>query len=214
MDKELKINNRLEISYKGLSYKSNIQDSEGGIVALSVPYKNNSYIVPEIGEELEVIYYDSYDKVFRFTSKVVGKKTLGIPVILIERPNNIEKLQRRDYVRISYLNDIYYSIISNNIDIEKIDEIGIANYLFKRGKLIDISGGGMRISIDEEANIGDQLFIRLQFPPKEFYIGCKVSRIEDTINKSKNLGLKFHSIKNNEREEIIKFIFKRMLVKK
>lgn len=214
MDKNLKINNRLEVIYKGVSYKSNVQDNTGEIIALSVPYKSSYYVIPEAGEKVEIIYYDSNDKVYKFTSKVLGKKSVGIPVILVEKPKLLERIQRRNFVRINYLNSIDYCFVENNMDFSKINDLGITKYHFKKGRLLDISGGGMRINVKDKAKIGDKIFIKIEFPPREFYIGCSIVRCDKDLGNTLNLGVKYEKIENHEREAIIRFIFKKMQIKK
>jgi c-di-GMP-binding flagellar brake protein YcgR len=210
MDKELKLNNRLEVIYKGVNYKSNVQDTDGNVIALSVPYKSNYYVIPEIGEKIEIIYYGNDDKVYKFHSKILGKKSIGIPVLLVEKPKLLEKIQRRNYVRINFLNSIDYCFVDDDLDFNKINDMSEIKYFFRKGKLLDISGGGMRISIKEAANIGDRLLIKIEFPPKEFYIGCRVVRRDKDLGDTFNLGIQYEKINGSERETIIRFIFKRM----
>lgn len=214
MDNELRINNRLEVIYKGVSYKSNIQDNEGEIVALSVPYKSNYYVIPEPGEKVDIIYYGSNDQVYKFSSRVLGKKSLGIPVILVEKPKLLERVQRRNYVRINYLNFIDYCFVEKNLNFNKVNDLGITRYHFKKGRIIDISGGGMRINVENKANIGDKLYVKIEFPPKEFYIGCKVVRLDKNLGNTVNIGIEYEKIENKQREAIIRFIFKNMQIKK
>lgn len=208
MDKEIKLNNRLEVIYKGISYKSNVQDNEGDVIALSVPYKSNYYVIPDPGEKVEIIYYGNDDQVYTFDSKVIGKKSLGIPVILIEKPKLLDKIQRRSYVRINYLNSIDYYIVGKDYDFNKNKDLEITKYNFKKGRLLDISGGGMRINIEDKVNLGDKLLIKIEFPPKKFYIGCRV------VRRDKDLGIEYEKIENNEREAIIRLIFKKMQTRK
>ena len=51
------------------------------------------------GATLDVIYYEE-ENLYKFKSSVLGRRFENIPILLIAKPKEIKKIQRRRYVRV------------------------------------------------------------------------------------------------------------------
>jgi Tfp pilus assembly protein PilZ len=85
----------------------------------------------------------------------------------------------------------------------------------------NISAGGLCLSMDEELQVGDELQLRMELPPKKI-INAKgkvvwISEFEVDkrgYKKMYNTGIKFIEIRDEDREEINEFVLASLLPKK
>lgn len=85
----------------------------------------------------------------------------------------------------------------------------------------NISAGGLCLSMDEELQVGDELQLRMELPPKKI-INAKgkvvwISEFEVDkrgYKKMYNTGIKFIEIRDEDREEINEFVLAALLPKK
>ena len=124
---ELKINSRLEIKTNESVFNSTIQNINEDSFFISIPMEKGYYVKFENGERLTVYCYWENTSVYKFESKVLGREKCGnMPLYKLTLPEKVERIQRREYVRINVISPI--EIISK-------DKKG-------HGLLLDISGGG------------------------------------------------------------------------
>jgi c-di-GMP-binding flagellar brake protein YcgR len=123
--------------------------------------------------------------------------------IILRMPDNVKKVQRREYVRIQSVEYINYVIL----DKVKINEDLIRKELPLKAVMKDFSGGGVRIRVKEELKIGDMLLLSIPSgEDKNLLIYGEVVRIEQEQNE--NLcGIKFNDIDEKSREKLIKLGF-------
>ncbi|NLL29691.1 MAG: pilus assembly protein PilZ, partial [Clostridiales bacterium] len=143
MDKlKLEINNKIEVIYGEKNYKSVIQDirEEEDEILISIPVLDGEYLTLVTGRVIEQIYYDNNGNVYQFKSKVLGRiKEKNLSLYRFSSPFDVRKIQRRDYVRVNFIKAINY-LSSKDIEKEK----------YKKALLLDLSGGGMKIKVDEK----------------------------------------------------------------
>lgn len=126
-------------------------------------------------------------------------------------PEELEKIERRKYFRFPIEIDLDYVLIPKGEEYIQIKDIP-KDYIYsmKGTNCIDISGGGIKIFIEEPAEIGQQVLISI-FIPEELRILCTVARIEKDIeHKRYKAGLKFENINERSRDKIIEFIFQQV----
>ena len=124
------------------------------------------------------------------------------PILSLEviRAGELKKLQRRRYVRVPVGEEIEYSVDNGN---------------FERGLMVDVSGGGIKLKIDELDGLEEGKEIDLKLLPlslSQDIIKGQVVRVReeedsDTGEISYNLGIKFLGISDKVREEIIEWGF-------
>ena len=204
------INSKLEVSWNDGYYKSNIEDVNKQLISISIPIKEGQYIPLRIGEMIEVIYYFEND-IYKFYTKVVNRKIDGIPVIEIEYPDKVFKIQRRKFVRVPIVCNVVYSKIGakqENGNIVKLSPDKVKDF---KGIMVDLSGGGMRIKLKEKLNLGDIISVDMPLGEDTLKVKGEIVRVEyDEINKLHVCGMDFKDLEERAREKLIRYIFQIM----
>ncbi|MDT8716639.1 PilZ domain-containing protein [Clostridium sp. 19966] len=209
MDIELNINSRVEILKDDMAFKSIIQDTNEENLSISLPVRDGVYITPQVGEQLEVIYYDN-THVYKFTATVITrKKEQNVPVLILDRPKNIIKIQRRKFVRINIRYSIKYSKLINKIDRKKLEQIK-EDDLNLSGVLVDLSGGGFRLKTADELSLNEFILGNMSIEGENIKIFGEVVRKEKAEDKQFYYGISFIEMDDKTRDKIIQNIFKIM----
>lgn len=204
----LAINKNIDIIWEKESYKSIIQDIEEKYFSISIPSKSGKFIPLRQGDIAEVLYYDNLN-IFQFDTNVVGRKFDGIPLIMLEIPKEYKLVQRRQFFRVATLDGLiilnYEKLKDKNN--KRIKTLKPLNDEFKKAILLDLSGGGMRVKLDEPIVVGDILHLFLNIQKEEIEIYSKVVRIISSEFNSFTYGICFLDLTEKEREKIIKYSF-------
>lgn len=207
----MEINNKIEVRAQEEQWaKTILQEVTGNVIAIAVPVLNGLNYLLSNDEKVECIYNDGKGNVYRFKAKVVGRKIERIPLVLMELESDLKKIQRRDFVRVPYIGNVKYMPIDkyNENVLHDLDKCS-----FKQGKTLDISGGGLRIQIKDDLQLGQLLVINIIIgTSKALAIGeiVRDEGLKPGIEKLYVYGVKLKYIDSNIREEIIKFIFQNM----
>ncbi|MFL0246763.1 flagellar brake protein [Candidatus Clostridium stratigraminis] len=194
------INGKLEISWNDDYYKSNIENTDDKSIYISIPIKDGKYIPLRIGEQIEVFYYFEND-IYKFYSVVTDRQTDRIPLILIEIPKEVVKIQRRRFVRVPLICDIEYFM-------ERTKSVSLKPF---KAIMIDLSGGGMKIKLSEEVKLGSKIVTHIPLGNEKLILKGEVVRIDKDEDKKKSIcGVSFTDLDERKREKLIRFIFKVM----
>lgn len=201
---EIRINQLIEVSvdeddseYHGLA--SRIEGIERDSFHISVPTHRGNVLPLSLGTRLIISVIHRGD-VYRFGSVVIGRKRDPIPMLTIRKPESLSKIQRRHWVRLAAVVDIYYYVDDGTQISEEY-----------RGQSIDISGGGLLLLTTHELVAGYHLMMRLDVPGQESVL-CK-GQVLRTINEAstgknyQKAAVEFYEISERSRDRIIKFIF-------
>ncbi|MEK6263500.1 MAG: flagellar brake domain-containing protein, partial [Clostridium sp.] len=109
---DLTINKKLEIIVDEKYFKSNIQDLTEIYIAISIPINSGEYLPLTKGTIVDVVYYEE-DNLYKFQSVVMGRKFENIPILLISKPREIKRIQRRKYVRVPIISTVRYKNLKN-----------------------------------------------------------------------------------------------------
>ena len=146
----------------------------------------------------------------------------NIYMLEMELKSQPEKFQRREYFRYPCLLDFkYYELTAEQAMLDSMDaifsEIRDEHFYEKerKGKIMDLSGGGIRFTTEQEQKpdswILAELRLKSQTMDNQYYIVANVietSKIESAAEYRFMSRAKF-SIKNDRvREEIIRYIFR------
>ncbi len=197
----LKINQNIEIEvingyYQGkyLSKVSEINEKEIKIMAI---YDEED--IPLIKDKPVKIFYEGAHAFYSFESRI--KKIIEEPVTLLvlEIPDKVKRIQRRKFFRLKILEDVYYRLYK---------KCGYGHEFIK-SKMLDISGGGIKILVNKDFMKGDKLEIMLTIEPlKGKTINAEIVRIDNIEkNTEKIAGLKFLDIDQEIQDEIISWMF-------
>ncbi len=163
------------------------------------------------GLPFTVIFRKQDEIHYSFTTRVsLRKKLNNIPVLGLEKPKeeDFKKIQRRNYLRIEAVLDISVQIVDYH------------QHIPFTTTTVDISGGGAAIVVPKNIKLEvDQIvhvWIVLPFSANDYqYINAsaKVLRIIEKERGLKIAPLEFISIKNKDRDEIVRYCFQKQVKK-
>lgn len=200
------INSKVEILWHDGNYKSDIQNVTENMIAISVPIKDGQYIPLSKGEKITAIYYAN-GNVYEFESVVTGRAHDRIPVIYLEMPSNIVKVQRRNHVRVPLIADISCALVKKNLTIE---QIGSNDIDFFNAFTLDMSGGGIKIVTKRKVSVGDRLLITVSLKDETLNLQGQIIRVEKDFEKRSVCGVNFVDMDNKTTEKLIRIIFQIM----
>lgn len=208
-----------EESFSGLIY--DIGDDK---LYVSVSGDDKDFKILYEEESIEGVVYLE-DEVVGFNCIISRRIYDGRPLYELSNLSDLYKIQRRKNVRIPYTREIPYTsdkeLIGRIDRLEDPDEISFNMYYkFSRGMILDISGGGVKLSCNEDLQVKDHLYLRLDLGSKR--VVAKGEIVHKTINRRDGrtkyiYGIKFINLPEKTREEVIRFVFilmRRNLLKK
>jgi c-di-GMP-binding flagellar brake protein YcgR len=171
-------------------------------------FEGNIYPV-QVGAFMDIFFVikssvNNMNGVCKFRSKVLGREKIdNIALLLIENVGQLEEVQRRDFYRCAYLLPIKFSL-------GEASEGEKTKIVKQEGLIKDLSGGGVCIRMKEKIELGQILDCEIALEDKAVEFSAEVVRVDKVDNISKynyEIGISFKIIKNQNREELIKFIF-------
>jgi len=132
--KVLKLNQLVHIEIldnngEGQRYSSRVENLSDDRIALASPLRQRVPVFVPPGNFVSVFFYDNMT-VYSFRSKVVANVPERVPMLIVDAPQTLERIQKREYVRVP----INLNALFSFIDEEK--QINIYFYHQKeRGKI-------------------------------------------------------------------------------
>ncbi len=199
--KNLTVNQNIELEinegpYQGryMSKISNITEEEITVMAVYdgelLPLRKNLPIN---------VYFYGEHAVYRFKSSIKARVRNPIPMLVLIYPEKAERIQRRQYFRLKINEKVYYRFADNE---QQAND-------YKETRIIDISGGGIKLVLNTELKMGDKLQFFIDIKPlQDILFTGKVVRITKLADRNtKAAGIKFINIKRNIQDKIISWIF-------
>lgn len=173
--------------YKG-EYPSRLESTEGSVWKLGHPFLGSGLLPLYRGVEV-VLSVKTDGSVYRAVGSVLGAVREGAVVLLVlQISGDVEKIQRRQFIRVSCLLDGKVTPLSDP------PTIGGSGWL--DGTIKDISLGGARLSVPGKQGMAfdgiSRAILRVSIDKNRYYLPCKVAMarfIDDTQNT--DLGLAF-----------------------
>lgn len=199
-------------------YASQILDeSENGGILAAMPMKEGTVVPLAMGQKFLATFYTK-SGLFRCEVEVSARYKKGTVFYMELTQNTIfKKIQRREYYRLECNKPMEYRLISD--EEKKLIESGVMyeeedmNPEWKKGVMLDLSGGGIRfVSVFQEKK-DSFMQVRFEMPVgEEDEIFCLYARLiwsERNHNNTSiyNQRVKFWKLNNKLREKIIRSIF-------
>jgi len=203
-DQNLKINQKIEIEipdgpYQG-SYNSKVSDITEEEIKVMAIYERERLVPVSKGQEVNLLY-EGDSAFYSLTTKILERMKDPIPSLVLKNTDQIERIQRRSYFRLKVNKDINYYVIK-----EHKDEKGQPD--FKKTTAIDLSGGGLKMVLNEDLKINDRLLFDLQIDELDKLIEGKIVRIKyNTDGYSKTAGVEFVDMGRKDTDKIISYLF-------
>ena len=185
-------------------------------IEILMPIEATKLILLPVDGEYEIFFYTDMG-LYECVGRVVDRyKSNNVYIILVELETNLRKYQRREYYRYSCALDMD----SRNLfeeEVDKMDRDGqfhlVPGLPLKRSIIVDISGGGLRFvsdyKYDKDSLILCNYKLFVKGEPKEYKLVCKILDVKELENRPGEYEhrVQYLNMDNEEREEIIQFIF-------
>lgn len=185
-------------------------------IELVMPMEQTKLILLPVDGEYEIFFYTDnglYESTIRITDRY---KSNNVYILLVELQTNLRKYQRRDFYRYSCALDMETrELTSDEAVAYRKGEIYQAppGLPFTKAVIVDISGGGMRFTSKAVYEKDGLIFCKYELlihgGAKEYEIICKILDVRDIPNRNGEYEyrIQFVNLDNDEREEIIQYIF-------
>lgn len=216
------LNNRKE---EPKVYNSRVSDViSDDKISVSMPIEQSKLILLPINAEYNMVLF-SKSGLYQCDIKVVDRyKENGLYFLVLEMLTDFKKYQRREFYRYSCdLNIEIRNLVEEEIKSSTEHEFFVDKSLpLIHGKMVDISGGGLRFLLDEQINKEKNIYcsfsLNINNQVKHYNLVGTIVRASEIFDSYSEFEccVKFLNIKNFEREQIIQYIFteerkKRML---
>jgi len=201
-------------------YSSRVEDIlEDDTLEIDMPIENGKVLLLPLDVRYEFVFFCN-NSLYRARGVIVERyKRDNIYILRIEFKTQLKKYQRREYYRYPCLIDTNYVVLSelewsSNSSNQLFREIATKEkYRIKDGKVLDLSGGGMRFTSGESLEDEEYLMIILQLSnesmDRSYALMGRVIASDPAANHKNTyinrIQFVFRDIKI--REEIIRFIF-------
>lgn len=211
--KDLNVNQLIEITldeeeteFKHLA--SRIEEVSEQNLSISIPTKKGQLMPFRIKQKLIIdVHYKG--RSFQFDSIIEDRKFYPIPVLIIRKPDILNEIQRRHWVRVPATLYLRYCLQSE----EKFKPINL-------GTTLDISGGGICFLTNDAVEAEQILEMEINLPDRDPVL-CQVKilryqEIEGKRPASKKVFAEYLDITEAQRDRIVSFVLEkqRELIKK
>lgn len=198
------VNDKIEIALQEhhTYYMTMVQETDKDFITIGLPMLNARGLLLREEEEIKVKKVEE-SAIYVFLGRVISRlKNDNVPLYKIEVSSEYERIQRRNYVRISIVLPLKY-----RLEQEKRDFIST--------KTVDISGGGLMFVSDTDLLPNEILDLKLRLFGKDLEAKGKVIRTYKFLDSKANVQkvrvcAEFAQIREQDREKIISFIFKKI----
>lgn len=181
--------------YKG-NYHTRVEEVGERIISVAAPYHQGEVIALRVGTVLEVTYYDEVSA-YSFDTRVKQRIAVPIPIFVLDFPDEIRKVQRRNFVRIPAIYPVIFRMVTKE---------GLSDP--KAGNMLDLSGGGMRFRTVEKLENNSLLYAQLKLPSGEINTPVRVRRVQKIEDKNAyNISAEFYEISERDRDRVIRCVF-------
>lgn len=214
--KRTKVDNNIEKDYR--TYKSKIVDLiNENTVKLVMPIEGGNIVLLPLEGVFDIFFYTN-NGLYQSKGKVIERlKENNLFVFIFEMTQPIKKNQRREFYRFNCIIDMKYAPITESeskmILPEVIEEARGDKIKWSDGFIVDISGGGIRITTNNEFAKGSYIItnfnLMINHIMKQYSTVVKVISSEKILNRSgqyESRG-KYISLRKEEIEEIVRYIF-------
>lgn len=174
----------------------------GDEAIITLPMSGGKAILLRVGEIIKVSFFRP-DGEFLFHAQIVERLRSETNLLFKIKPTSpTKRLQRRNFFRLKTTIPILYRVN----DGQNFESSGS----YKKGYTCDISGGGMKIAVNEFLESNSIIEIKLLlFGTSEIILEGRTLRTEKEITEKPKyfVAICFINISQDARDEIIKFIF-------
>ena len=182
-------------------YRCVIQGINEDDVLINIPMGEGKFYFLDENIEYEMNYYNesSYYTFKTTLLEQVKNEENNIPLYRLQKPYDVIKIQRRDFVRVDLIDCITFQREGET--------------KWYEGLILDLSGGGIRFSTYEVLEVDKLLRCRLLLNiDEEVLINAKIIRCDGKNTRYQYIyALEYVDIKESIREKIIRRVYKQII---
>lgn len=189
-----------------------------GVLNIAMPILEGKLIPLEVGRKFELFFY-AKKGMYTCNGEIINRyKSSNVYVLVVNLLTDLKKYQRRQYFRLGTNIEIQYKLFTQE-DEEYFRRVGeVPDEMIKRpystGVSVDISGGGVKFISRDNMPKETKLLLLINLPFDNEIKKCEViSKVVFTgtvkgRRDSYENRVEFVQIKEEDRELLIKYIFK------
>lgn len=206
----LKVNQLVQIELlketgESTRYSSRVEDLGENRIVLVAPMKERQPMILAHGTPLNIWFWDN-QAVYVFRTYLLKNTMTSVQQITVAKPETIERVQQRDYVRVNQVMDVLLAYFNSKGEEEVI-----------RCKSKDISGGGLMLVLNTYVPLKNGYKVHLQFTLEQTLIKAAAVivwnewELDEQGIENNLVGVKFIHIAENNRKIIIKNVYARQI---
>ena len=174
-----------------------IETTDDGLV-ICLPEAGGETVSLKIEEKIKVKYHHN-EAGYEFLTPVLALQTRPFPLVYLLKPDadEIEKRQLREYVR-----------VDTNLPVQIARQGDVSGEAFA-GMILNISGGGLKVSTMVEFRQGDTLRFRFELPEEHATVDGVVGEVvtvRPNPEGGNDLIVQFKGIETHARDLIAKYV--------
>lgn len=187
----------LEGKYEG-HYRTRVEEVGERLLLVGAPFERGDLVPLHEGTRVKLIFWDE-SAVYSFEGKIMQRIAVPVPIFVLELPDTVDKVQRRNFVRVPALFPITFRMVTRE---------GLSDLL--KATMIDLSGGGMRFTTKVRVEDRSLLYVQISLPTGEIQTPVRVIRVEkNEENNLYSVSTEFYEISERERDKIIRCVFEK-----
>jgi len=185
----------LEGEYRG-NYKTRIEEVGEKILSLGALFQHGEVVPLREGTKVKLTFWDEMSA-YSFEAEIMQRIAVPVPMFVLELPDSVTKVQRRNFVRVPATYPITFRSVTKE---------GLSN--LHKAMMLDLSGGGMRLLTEERVETNSLLYTQLTLPNGDLQTPVRVCRAEKIVDSKRYMvSVEFHDIQERDRDRIIRSVF-------
>lgn len=181
----LTVRDRIEIHLSDKESESifsvRVQEIDESGIVIDRPVIDRRLMPSKLGDEITLVFHKN-DAAYRFQAKVLEEDYLErLPVLKIEQPKKLERMQRRTYFRLDLDRPL---LLRKQVGETKVDE----NEPYVRATIADLSAGGVKFrvltSASEELDDGNRIQLVFKLNENESVMKLNAQILKITPNEN------------------------------
>ena len=212
---QLKIGQKITVEYTHSGQKqtasSVVLDVDAAAITVANPTEEGKFIPFVKGDQFKVAFYRVNDGYYEFQTNVLQNVEQGSRQFLfLAHAHELKRMQSRMFYRIPTRIPLKFRCFAWDENLEsryRLEKEEIEGQ--KEGYILDIGGGGMLATTEEELSKNDLLIFDLQLNPENVIrnILGKVVRMEKQLaGDQNNINIQFLNIKPAEQDLIVRLV--------
>ncbi|ODA42503.1 flagellar brake protein [Desulfosporosinus sp. BG] len=186
-----------EGEYEG-KYRTRIEEVGERLLSVGAPFEHGEVVPLREGTKVKLIFWDEVSA-YSFVARIMQRIAAPIHLFVLELPDSILKVQRRNYVRVPALYPITFQTVTKE---------GLSDSY--KGTMLDLSGGGIRFLTEECVENRSILYFQVGLPNGDLrapVLVCRAEKLEDSKPQRYCISTEFHEILERDRDRVIRCVF-------